>query len=551
MNDQDKTKEQLLLELQELRREHSGLKASYELKLKESKEIEEQLQKRLHDLKKSQNTAKIGSWEFHFATNSFTGSEEISHLMGFPVGSEIAFQEISECILPEDREHADQGFVRLMETGETFVNVARMKKKDTGEIRDFLTISELILDPEGNPKSIIGVNQDITELKQIERELTIAKERAEESDRLKSAFLANMSHEIRTPMNGIIGFTELLKKEGLTNEQQKTYISIIEQSGERLLNIINDIMDISKIESGQMKVLIKKSDVNEQIDYIQTFFKSEVENKGIQLVIKNDLPSDHTVILTDREKLFAILTNLVKNAIKYTDQGIIEFGCIQKGDFLEFFVKDTGEGIPIARQAAIFERFIQADISDKSARHGTGLGLAITKAYVEMLGGTIWLESQEGKGSTFYFTLPYQTPSEEESTPQNESPFEDKDASFSKIKILIVENDEESALFMTEIVAPLSRQTLHTISGTAAIELCRNHPDIDLILMDIQIDDLNGYETTRQIRQFNNQVIIISQTAYALAGDREKALEAGCNDYIAKPINKNELQSLIRKYFTK
>ncbi|MDP3453530.1 MAG: ATP-binding protein, partial [Bacteroidales bacterium] len=239
------------------------------------------------------------------------------------------------------------------------------------------------------------------------KDLTIAKEKAEESDRLKSAFLANMSHEIRTPMNGILGFAELLKEPGLSGEEHQDYIRIIEKSGAYMLSIINDIVDISKIEAGLMKTVIKESNVNEQIEYTYNFFKPEVEAKGIELICKNSLPAKEAIIKTDREKVQAILTNLVKNAIKYTNDGTIEFGYCKKDDYLEFYVKDTGIGIAKGRQEAIFERFIQAEIEDIRTRQGSGLGLAISKSYIEMLGGKIWLKSEEGNGSTFYFTLPY------------------------------------------------------------------------------------------------------------------------------------------------
>ena len=238
-------------------------------------------------------------------------------------------------------------------------------------------------------------------------ELQRAKERAEESDRLKSAFLANMSHEIRTPMNGILGFSELLKNPELTGDEQQEYLRIIERSGERMLNIINNIVDISKIESGLMKLDIRKSNINEQIEYIYTFFKPELEAKGIDFAFRSSLPVNESIIYTDNEKVHAVLINLVKNAVKYTERGIIEFGYLKKGNSIEFYVKDSGIGIPKGRQNAIFERFIQADLTNKMARQGAGLGLSISKAYIEMLGGKIWVESEEGIGSTFYFTLPY------------------------------------------------------------------------------------------------------------------------------------------------
>jgi len=394
---------------------------------------------------------------------------------------------------------------------------------------------------------VICTIRDITKLKQEEQELIMAKEHAEESDRLKSAFLANMSHEIRTPMNGILGFAELLKVPGLTGDQQQEYIRIIEKSGARMLNIINNIVDISKIEAGLMMVNNKETNINEKIEFIYTFFKPQVEGKGMQFLFKNNLPAKDATIRTDSEKLNSILTNLVKNAIKYSKEGAIEFGYIKKNETLEFYVKDTGIGIPKDRQSAIFERFIQAEIPDKMARQGAGLGLSISKAYVEMLGGKIWVESEEGIGSTFYFTLPYHAePEEKKVVPEQNEKNRIKD-----LKILIAEDDETSEMLISITIKEFSKEVLKARTGNEAIEICRTNPDLDLILMDIQMPDLNGYEAIRQIRQFNKDVVIIAQTAFGLSGDREKAIEAGCNDYMSKPINKDEIRSLIQKYFKK
>lgn len=396
-------------------------------------------------------------------------------------------------------------------------------------------------------------------LKEKNKELYVALEKAEESDRLKSAFLANMSHEIRTPMNGILGFSSLLKEPNLSSKKQQNYIKIIESSGNRMLNIINDIIDISKIEVGLVTLNIKESSINKQIEYIYNFFKNEVEAKGLKLSFKNTLPSKKAIIKTDREKVFAILTNLVKNALKYTNEGFIEVGYnlanIEDAQFLKLFVKDTGIGIPIDKHKTIFERFIQADIEDKMALQGAGLGLAISKAYVELLGGKIWVESEEGVGSTFYFTLPYSVETEEKTSIKKTASVDGEEKMVNTevlgIKVLIAEDDEASEIFLTIIASMFSKQINKARTGAETIEFCRNNPDIDLILMDVQIPEMNGYEATRQIRMFNKNVVIIAQTAFGLTGDRVKALEAGCNDYISKPIEKEKILALIQKYFKK
>jgi len=433
-------------------------------------------------------------------------------------------------------------------------------KKKNGELYWEYAYMAPILDSEGKIINFLAVKEDITERKKMIALLNEAKAKAEENDKLKSAFLANMSHEIRTPMNGILGFSELLKEPMISGEEQEKYISIIQKSGVRLLNIINDVVDISKIEAGQMGTVMSETNVNEKIDYTYNFFKPAAEKKGIHLSCYKSLPLTQSIIKTDGEKLHAILTNLVNNAIKFTHEGSIEFGYKRKDLFLEFYIKDTGIGVSQAQKEIIFERFIQGGKLLTSNFEGTGLGLSISKAYTEMLGGKIWIESEEGNGSVFYFTIPYVTEKQMQSNIPGILADEDESNQIKNLKILIAEDDETSDFLVTTILNNNKNNNnnnsnhhhiLHAETGIGAIEVCHNNPDLDLILMDIRLADMDGLEVTNQIRRFNKEVVIIAQTAYALAGDKEKAIEAGCDDYISKPIDTYELLALIQKHCNK
>jgi PAS domain S-box-containing protein len=408
----------------------------------------------------------------------------------------------------------------------------------------------------GKPRFLAGFTLDISERKQSElmlkeknEQLIKAIEKAKESDRLKTAFLANMSHEIRTPMNGILGFTELLKTPDLSGIKQQEFIYLIRKSGERMLNIINNIIDISKIESGQMEVSFSTTDINEQIEYLHSFFKTETDQRGLKISTTVTLSPALAKIKTDKEKVYAILTNLVKNAVKFTPAGSIRFGYELKNDTLEFFVQDTGVGIPQEQQEFIFERFRQGNESLARKHEGAGLGLSITKAYVEMLGGKIWVESESGKGSAFYFTIPYLVDSEEIKRPKTAVSAQTDKGPYQKLKILIAEDDEFSAMLITKAIQPFCKELFVAGNGAEAVEELHRYPDIDLVLMDISMPVMDGYEATKKIRYFNKNVIIIAQTAYGLMGDKEKALAAGCNDHISKPIRNKDLYGLIQKHF--
>lgn len=404
---------------------------------------------------------------------------------------------------------------------------------------------------ESNDQEIrsVFILSNISEIIQYQKELENALKRAEESDRLKSAFLANVSHEIRTPMNGILGFADLLKAPNLIEKDKKEFLEIIEQSGNRMLETINDIIDISKIEAGQVVIEQKEIKLNKELNEIYHFFKFEAEQKEIKLSFQPAFPDNRDIIITDKKMLTGIIINLVKNAIKFTERGRIEYGYTVKKKMLEFFVKDTGIGIAEDNQKFIFNRFAQEEQGLKKQFEGSGLGLSISKAYTNMLGGEIRVESEPTKGSQFYFTIPLKLVENSIYFPDF-----DKDEKYimpKKINILIAEDEDITFTFLSIVLSKFTNKFLRAISGKEAIDILKDNPDIDLILMDIRMPEMDGYEATRKIRTFNKDVFIIVQTAYAFTDDKIKAFEAGANDFISKPIKKDMLFSKLSLLFKK
>jgi len=383
-----------------------------------------------------------------------------------------------------------------------------------------------------------------------EVELIQAKEKAEESNKLKTSFLQNISHEIRTPMNGILGFTDLLSDPDLDHETRIEYLNMVNDSGQRMLNMINDLMDISMIEAEQVEITYAQVDIKKELDKLYQLFASEANNRQLDLRVNYDLKKDDEIIITDSLKLYAILSNLIKNALKYTNEGFVEIGCKAQNEHIHFYVKDSGIGIAPEKHDIIFQRFVQADLSVSKPYEGAGLGLSIAKAYTEMLGGTIHVRSEPGKGATFYFTIKNkQQPTPASIKRQTIEKGEIANRSHLQLHVMIVEDIPSSEFYLTKVVERFSSAIHLARSGSEAIEIIEQHPEINLILMDIKMPGMDGYQVTRQIRQFNEKVIIIAQTAYAMEGDREKSLAAGCNDYITKPVDRSELTNMILNYF--
>lgn len=378
-------------------------------------------------------------------------------------------------------------------------------------------------------------------------ELRLALMKAEESDQLKTAFLNNLSHEVRTPLNAIVGFSGLLNKPKLTDETRTHFTDIIQKSSDQLLYIIDSIFDIATIEAGQVKVFERETNLNRVLATVQGQFLLKVAGEDLALEFVPGLRDEDANVVTDETKLFQVFNNLVENAIKFTEKGKIHFGYSVFGEILHFYVSDTGIGIPADKHEIIFEKFRQADFSISRTYGGTGLGLYISKSYIEKLGGAIHVESEPGKGSTFSFTLPLKRLSG-----KDKSGFPKKEPVKSINKtILIAEDDELNYSLVREMLSGLGLTIIHAKDGREAVDICRTTPGIELVLMDIKMPNMDGYEAMEIIKKVNPDLPLIALTAFAMVGDREQILERGFTDYIPKPVNLATLIKVVSSYLLK
>lgn len=429
-------------------------------------------------------------------------------------------------------------------TGEVWDYEIRLKAKDGRVLYSSLN-AHLMLNSENVPMGIEGSLRDVNERKNFEIQLKKAKEKAEQSDRLKTAFLNNISHEIRTPMNAIIGFSSLLSASSESREEQESFISLIQDSSYQLLSIINDIVDISSIEAGTIKKKITSLNLNAALRNLHSQFNLKTPDRDISLNLITELTDDRSVIETDQTRLKQIVSNLLDNAFKFTNQGKIDFGYTLRKEYLEFFVSDTGIGINREFHQEIFKSFFQVETSLNRLSGGTGLGLSICKAYAELLGGRIWLDSMPGKGSTFYFTIPY-VPVEQ---PVSDKPDKIKQKMLNLAyipTILIVEDDENNTLLIQSILKEYNLNILTANNGLDAVEICRQANKIDVVLMDLKMPFMDGYTATSKIKELLPDLPVIAQTAYH--NESEKAISHGFDDFIAKPFDRQQLLTKISEY---
>jgi PAS domain S-box-containing protein len=441
------------------------------------------------------------------------------------------------------RGHADD--LKVINSGKPIFNREEEFLDGKGVKRWLQTTKIPLQDKDGNITGLVGIGHDITKRKENEEELIRAKEKAEESDKLKTAFLHNISHEIRTPMNAIVGFSALLGEPDLDRQTQKSYVEIIMQSSNHLLSIISDIVDISNIEANLTKTSENEISLNKTIKSLCNQFIPRAEEKKIELVCETGLSDSDGFILTDSTKLNQILSNLISNALKFTDKGRIKLHYNLNDNFLEFCVSDTGIGISPENHSRIFDRFYQIQNEETRLYEGTGLGLSISKAYVELLGGRIWVISEPGTGASFFFTIPYKKqivkslPVYEDIVP--------KAFVFPQKKIILVAEDVESNYKLIRyFLSGSNTEILHAFNGKEAVEKFLSINNIDLILMDIKMPVMDGYTATKLIREKNATVPIIAQTAYA--DDKEKAIEYGCSGFISKPFDKKALFKALSEF---
>lgn len=536
--------------------------------------------------KKAQAIAHLGSWEYDVNVGGLIWSLEIFRIFGLKPDHFVpTYNSFMECVHPDDRDKVNRTYLASIEKKAPVFEIEhRIVRNDNGEVRYVVQKGENIFDDSGRIVKSIGMVHDITEqhhhelaikekneelsaqneeylvlneemsetlmrLNELNTELEEARDKSEESDRLKSAFLANLSHEVRTPMNAIMGFTEFLNQTDLPRETRTEYISIIKNSGRHLLAMIDDILEISKIDAGQIKLNYGALHLKKFMAEIETSARVLIPaTKTLELRMVPYQLDPNLHLFTDEVKLRQVIMNLITNAIKYTDAGFVEFGCLQFNRMeLEFFVVDSGAGIDEKDREAVFQRFFRAG-SDVNIRiGGAGLGLAISKAYVELMGGRMAVESEIGKGSRFSFIVPY-TEAPKVRMKKMEVPELSKEPAAvakSSVPILVAEDDEINFLYFSAIFENSRYQVIRASNGQQAVDLCLGNQQIRFVLMDIKMPVMDGLEATRLIKSSRPDLPIVAQSAHVLSDINDRLDGAGFDGYVTKPIDKKELFAMI------
>lgn len=512
---------------------------------------EELLRERQYWLSESQRVGRIGSYSIDILNDCWSSSEVLDEILGIDTNIEKNLRSWLGFTHPDHKEDI-QNYLLEEVLGKRldFNKEYKIIRANDGVERWVWGKGELTFDESGEAIKMIGTLLDITDRKMVEEALIDAKNKAEENDRLKTAFLNNISHEIRTPMNAIIGFSGFLNDPALTDDKRKYFTEIICNASNHLLSIITDIINIATIEAGQETIKKSKVNINHILHNLHNQFEIKAIGQHLRLKCETPLPDEEMHLETDETKLTQVLSNLLGNSMKFTRQGHITFGYTLKDHNIEFYVEDTGIGIPAHLHTEIFDRFRQADSTIARQFGGTGLGLSISKAYVELLGGKIWLKSAPGQGSKFFFTLPFELSRNghhKDSASEN-----DNFLSFDSTKTLLVAEDEDlNFMLLDQLLSNQHFNLIRVVNGAEAVHVCKTNPAIDLVLMDVKMPVMDGYEASRLIKEQFPHLPIIMQTAYARESDKQKAFECGCDGYIAKPIIINEFLELLKTHLNK
>ncbi len=550
----NKSKEELIKELQEqnflLREEINSLKAEYDKDITERKHIEEVLKTGEARFRSIINISPVpmalndDQQNITFLNPAFiqTFGYTLDDIPTLAYWWPKAYPDLEYRQWAADTWQAE--IEKAKRTGTAFSPFELTVRCKNGMSKTVLASASSISNSfEGNHLVVL---YDITERKRADEALKEALVKAEASDHLKTAFINNISHEVRTPLNGILGFGQLMAEPDISAEERSEYLEVLNISSYRLINTITDIMDISLIVSGGMEIHKKTFNVKQYLDGIHLTFGKQCSEKNLSLSLH--IPEENNEIHTDTASLGKILFQLLDNAVKFTETGGITFGYTVESNTFRFFVKDTGVGVKQEARNRIFENFMQENISDTRGHEGSGLGLSIAKGLVELLGGEIGIESVKCEGSTFFFTIPSGVTASGMDSSLKAVGMTKSDSTINKTVILIAEDDNTSYALVKAILKNSSVKLLSAITGKEAVVICRDRTDISLILMDLKMPVMNGFEAAKLIKSFRKNLPIIAVTAHTETGAEHRALSAGCDDYITKPYNKDELMAIIKKW---
>lgn len=513
-----------------------------ELDLIEAKERAEESEKSMADilgkLNEAQKITKIGSWDWDVQTGKLWWSDELYNIFGVSPAEYIpTFENISDFVHPDDNEGFRNAALNTFQTGGLLDYQLKIITK--GRIKHIKSIARARLDNYGKTYRMTGTFMDITQQVEIMNELNSAKERAEESDRLKTSFLQNISHEVRTPLNSIVGFAELISEPGQSLQKMNSYSKIISANSHKLIRIISDVVEISQIHSNQIRLVLSNFDVASLLYKVANSFMELTQLKDVDFVIKQEISEENSMIMSDKGKFEKIIFHLIDNAVKFTQSGSIGINLSLTDAMLHFTITDTGIGIPAEKQKIIFDPFRQIETGLSRSFGGTGLGLTIVKAYTDILKGNISLISEVNKGTSITLTIPV-TPSIRKTRKHDNSHDHDEVDT-----ILIAEDEYSNFKYLYEVLHSDNVEILHANNGREAVDICRKSKDIKMILMDLKMPVMDGTSAAKQIREFRPQLPIIAQSAYV--PDTEK-VSSVFDDHIAKPINRKDLMNLVGKY---